>query len=405
LKCFFQRIAKITFVLTLALFTIIGYWTSYLPDRYTVTEGQNLLLNQSFLSVNSPSSLAPASANQNQNQQEIRLMGFIPLKTVSVQQQEEITLIPSGSPFGIKMFTKGAMIVGMENIATANGSICPGKEAGLMEGDMVLEVNHKEITRNEEAAAIIEKSGGKPLLFTIQRNGEEKEITLNPVVSTLDGTYKTGIWIRDSAAGIGTITYIDPKNNVFAGLGHAICDVDTGEVLPVGSGEVCDVEIQNIKKGENGTPGELQGVFTSNTPFGTILENNQTGIYGKLLETPKGCKTYPMAHKQEVKTGEATVLCMLEDGTPKEYSIEIISVDYKDSAKTKNMTIRVTDPELISLTGGIVQGMSGSPILQNGKLVGAVTHVFVNDPEKGYGIFAENMYETAQSVIEQKQAS
>lgn len=398
MKFLFRRAAKITLVLSLALFSIIGYWSYYLPDRYTVNQGENLLLSQDFLSVRSPSSLSPASANQSQASQEIRLLGLIPLKTVSVQQRESVSLIPSGSPFGVKMFTKGAMIVGMENIATADGSCCPGKEAGLLEGDMVLAVNHKEITRNEEAAAIIQQSGGKPLVFTVQRGGQTKEITLQPVVSTIDGTYKTGIWIRDSAAGIGTITYIDPKNNIFAGLGHGICDVDTGEILPVGSGEICEVEIQSIKKGEHGTPGELQGVFTSSDPYGTILENNQTGIYGKLSQTPKGQKTYPMAHKQEVEPGEATILCMLEDGTPKQYQIEIVAVDYKDSTKTKNMTIQVTDPELISLTGGIVQGMSGSPILQNGKLVGAVTHVFVNDPQKGYGIFAENMYETSNQL-------
>lgn len=357
-----------------------------------------MVFSQSFLQAQSLSTEnTPVSANNNQQSKEIRLWGMIPVKSVSVEAADRAQLIPSGNTFGVKMFTKGAVVIGMSSIPTAQGNICPGKESGIQEGDIILSVNKKEIARNEEVALIIENCNGKPLLFEVQRGEETKTITLNPVLSSADNRYKSGIWIRDSAAGIGTITYVDPKNNVFAGLGHAICDVDTGEILPVDSGEICDVSIHNINKGKSGTPGELLGVFSSDIAIGNIVYNNNTGIYGQLFQSYNG-KSYPMAFKQEVETGPAVILCSLNDGESKEYDIKITSVDYNEKNQVKNMTIQVTDSELLELTGGIVQGMSGTPILQNGKLVGAVTHVFVNDPEKGYGIFAENMYQYSKSI-------
>lgn len=387
------------------LFTTILYYQIYLPESYTVDTGDNLTLASPSVSVSQSQEQTRAVSQETQKKTILNLWGVFPIKEVSVQSSDPVTLIPSGSPFGIKMFTQGAMIVGFSPILTESGNCYPGKEAGLKEGDTILKINGKEISRNEEAAFIIEESQGKPLCFTIKRGNDTKEYTVNPVLSQGENTYKTGILIRDSAAGIGTITYIDPETNVFGGLGHAICDIDTGEILSVGSGEVCEVEVHNIHRGEKGNPGELLGTFTSNTAIGTIVNNNETGIYGQLFDQDLTAQAYPMARKQEVKAGKATILCKLNHETVQEYDIQITSIDYNPNNKIKNMVIKVTDPELLELTGGIVQGMSGTPILQNGKLVGAVTHVFVNNPEKGYAIFAENMYENSQKIEAYEKAS
>lgn len=393
-------------VFSFFLLGAVAYLNDYLPDRYTIDRGSSLTLSQDYLSTHFTSSENyPVSAQNGQQKQSVRLLGMIPVKDVSVETAQPTTLIPSGEPFGVKMFTKGAMVVGLVDIPTARGTVSPGKEAGLREGDMILSVNQKEISRNEEIVLIIKSSDGKPLLFEVQRGNEKLRLSLTPVLSSEDRSYKSGIWVRDSAAGIGTITYLDPQNYSFGGLGHPICDVDTGEILPVGSGEVCDVTIHSINKGKSGTPGELLGVFSSNTPIGNITLNDNTGIYGQIFSCESEQKAYPLARKQEVTIGPATILCSLKDEEPQEYQIEIVSVDYNEKNKVKNMVIKVVDKELLKLTGGIVQGMSGTPIIQNNKLVGAVTHVFINNPEKGYAIFAENMYEHSRNIQKSNRAA
>ncbi|MDF2567582.1 MAG: stage sporulation protein, partial [Oscillospiraceae bacterium] len=213
-----------------------------------------------------------------------------------------------------------------------------------------------------------------------------------------DNTFKIGLWVRDSSAGIGTVTFYNPENSVFGGLGHAVCDVDTGQVMPIMSGEVVDVNINGVTRGSSGSPGELKGSFSSNKDSGSIAVNNETGVFGVLYQNPSNHSAIPIAMKQEVKTGKATIFTTVSGNTPQEYKINIEKVNLNDNSMTKNMVIKITDPELLQKTGGIVQGMSGSPIMQNGVLVGAVTHVFINDPTKGYGIFIENMYNHSKAV-------
>lgn len=397
-----KLIHKITAALTclsIALFAEIAYLDEFLPDRYHTEDSAAFSLAQQYLSTShtggNASAVSGASGAQSVS---VDLFGLIPIKTVSVSQTEAPNLIASGDTFGVKMFTAGAIIVGFADVEGENGKSCPGKEAGLKTGDIILSVNHKKISYNEEVALIIKESGGQPVVIEAERDGKKMDFTVSPIKSKSDGSYKGGIWVRDSAAGIGTITFINPETGVFGGLGHAICDVDTGQIMPVGSGEVCDVTINSIKKGSSGNPGELMGVFTTGESIGTINTNNETGIYGSLFQKDFSEKTYPMAFQQEVKKGKATILCNFQGNTPVEYEIEITDIDYREENKVKNMVIKVTDPDLISLSGGIVQGMSGTPIIQNGKLVGAVTHVFVNDPTSGYGIFAENMYNQSKNV-------
>ena len=201
------------------------------------------------------------------------------------------------------------------------------------------------------------------------------------------------MWVRDSSAGIGTVTFYDESTGLFGGLGHPVCDVDTGGILPLSSGDVVDVNITGVRKSTEGNAGELQGIFVSDKACGTLYTNNQYGVFGALKNCPSPYSPIPMGLKQEIQLGEASILTTIDGDKPQEYSISIEKIDYRSDNSNKNMVIKITDEKLLSLTGGIVQGMSGSPIIQNGKLIGAVTHVFVNEPTKGYAIFCENMYE------------
>ena len=235
----------------------------------------------------------------------------------------------------------------------------------------------------------------------IKRNESQFSVKLTPIYSNTDKVYKIGIWIRDSSAGIGTLTYYDPETNVVAGLGHGICDTDTGELVPCESGQFVGAEIVGIKKSSKDVTGELQGVFSGGVTA-EIACNEMTGVFGFANKPIASANTMEIALKQEIKQGKAQILTTLDGGQPQYYDCVIKKVYHNDSSKIKNMVIEVTDPDLIAKTGGIVQGMSGSPLIQNGKLIGAVTHVLVDDPTKGYAIFAENMLETAQSVAEQQ---
>ena len=243
---------------------------------------------------------------------------------------------------------------------------------------------------------LIAASGGKPITVTIRRNDTEFDVTVTPSLSSADQVYKTGMWVRDNTAGIGTITYVDPSSGAFAGLGHGICDSETGTLMPLSRGIVIDVTISGIQKGQCGVPGELKGHFASGK-IGSLLGNTHAGIYGIMTEIPSGVSeqtAIPIALKNEIRDGEATLLCTLDDGGICPYTVNIRKL--KNSLDNKNMEITVTDPALLEKTGGIVQGMSGSPLIQNGSLIGAVTHVLINDPTKGYGIFIENMLEAAE---------
>ena len=237
------------------------------------------------------------------------------------------------------------------------------------------------------------------MLFEIVRDDKNISLSINPEKCLTDNSYRIGLWVRDSSAGIGTLTFYNPESKVFAGLGHPVCDVDTGEILPLLRGEVVEVEINGIKKGKAGYPGELLGSFTNNSPIGTLDINNTSGLYGQMKTEKFENQALPLGMRQEIKTGKAYIFTTIEGDRPQKFEVTIEKIDYDESLDCKNMVIRVTDKKLIEKTGGIVQGMSGSPIIQNDKLIGAVTHVFVNNPTKGYAIFADTMYNTSFSVL------
>ena len=308
-----------------------------------------------------------------------------------------VQLIPGGMPFGIRVEMDGVMVVGLSEIKCGGKTCRPAHEAGVRKGDILLSVNGKDVKNAEEASAAIAAAGEKPLALCLRRGEEQKNITLTPKKSDADGQYRCGLWLRDSASGIGTVTFIEPKSGAFGGLGHGVCDGDTGALVALGRGSVLSVQLGEAVKGECGKPGELRGSFTGKR-LGRLLSNSPTGVFG-ILSDPASLSggkygALPVAAAKDVKEGAATVLCTTDSGTPQEYAVEIFAIDHS-ARPTKSFSVRVTDPALLEKTGGIVQGMSGSPIIQNGKLVGAVTHVLVDDPTTGYGIFIENMLTSA----------
>lgn len=312
-------------------------------------------------------------------------------------------VIACGQPFGIKMLTEGIMVVRLSDINGKQDS-CPAKKAGIHVGDIIISVGGEKITSNEDLSKAISSSGGNAVEVILKRNksddnsssGEELSIKLTPEYCDSEKCYKTGMWVRDSSAGIGTITFYDPSTGAFGGLGHPICDTDTGELMPLSSGEICEVSITGYKKGVNGNPGELRGRFLSSNQTGVVTQNTNSGVFGSLNESPSDNDEIEIADYDEIKTGKAEILTTISGSEPQKYSINIEQIN-ADDPESKNFVIRVTDKDLLDKTGGILQGMSGSPIIQNGKLVGAVTHVFVNNSCMGYGILAQTMISQSQT--------
>lgn len=390
-----KAISVLLSVAAAALFSLVVYYTERLPDEFYVSRGSSLMLHSAFsITAEKHDGAALQAANMDSDGETVslKLFGAVPIKDVRVQSVAKPVLVPGGSPFGIKMLTDGVVVIGLGEVDSGKSYTSPAREAGIKIGDILLSANGKELTGNKDIAAVVEESGGTPVEMKLKRDDKEMTITVYPRVSKTTGSYKAGIWVRDSSAGIGTVTYFDPQTGAFGGLGHPVCDVDTGELLPLMSGNVVSVNISGVTKGTGGSPGELVGSFVSRTAIGRLLANSETGLFGTLDRSPTAFSAIPMALRQEVRAGPAVMLTTITGSEPQAFDIMIESIDLNSTEKTKNMIIRVTDPDLLAKTGGIVQGMSGSPIIQNGMLVGAVTHVFVNNPAKGYGIFCENMY-------------
>ena len=296
-------------------------------------------------------------------------------------------VIPLGTSFGIKIFTDGVIVSSLSEVQTGNQMLCPARDAGIKPGDYILSVNGETVTNNASLAQLIGKSGGNPIDLTVRREDGTFDTTVYPVFS--DNSFKTGMWIRDSAAGIGTLTFYNPQSKVFAGLGHGICDMDTNGIMELAHGEPAAIELAGITKGKINKPGQLRGYFSSDEALGELLANNETGVYGTFFEPPKG-ELLEVAKKEEVKTGDVEIIASIDNQGPQKYKAEIKKIQSLEQ-NTKNLIVKITDSRLLSTTGGIVQGMSGCPILQNGKLVGAITHVFTEDPTTGYGILAATM--------------
>ncbi len=302
---------------------------------------------------------------------------------------EGLCLCPGGMPFGVKFYTDGVMVVGFCDVETASGKINPAAKAGLHQKDIILEIDGQPLKGAADLNAHIESSNGKTLTLLCRRGTRNFEAHLTPAYSTAEARYKTGIWVRDSGAGIGTVTFILPDTGAFAGLGHGICDAETGALVPMKRGSVNNVTISAVIKGTAGKPGELKGYFNPGKK-GALLGNSACGVWGVFSQLPEPTEAIPIGLRDDIQEGDAYILCTLDSNKMEKYDIQISNVN-RSATGPKCFTVTVSDPRLLALTGGIVQGMSGSPIIQDGKLVGAVTHVLINDPTTGYGIFLENM--------------
>lgn len=304
-----------------------------------------------------------------------------PVFSVSAADERR-TVRLGGVPFGLTMYTGGVIVV---NVREEDDS--PAYAAGIRENDLILSADGEEVSSNEELKEIVSESGGEDIELSVIRGKSPISVTITPEQDE-DGDYSVGMWVRDSTAGLGTVTYFDESTHSFGALGHGICDRDTGMLMPLGSGQVVKAEIESISKAKKGIAGGLNGIMTDDE-IGELTVNSAFGVYGRYTATPEG-EEYPCAYDSEIHTGKATVYTTLDDSGIGEYEVEIENLNLNDKSG-QNMVLRVTDEELLDKTGGIIQGMSGSPIVQDGRLIGAVTHVFVNSPEKGYAITIGNM--------------
>lgn len=336
--------------------------------------------------------LAIASGELQESSITISLMGIIPVKQIDVHVRDTVTLVPGGSSIGVTLHTKGALVVGVSSILLSSGEeVSPASAAGIQAGDLIEKVNGVEIRDAAHLSELCNETKDSVTL-TIKRDKETITTTLKPALDSSDNKMRMGMWVRDGTAGVGTLSFYDPEYNWYAALGHAITDVDTRSSLTVRDGEIFQSTIVDIIQGTQGEPGELRGTFGSaSLPLGTIEVNSQYGIYGKMYQPYRNAlyqNGITMAYPEEAVTGPASILTTLSDSGVKAYDCNIIKVNPQSSPSQKGMVIEITDEELLEATGGIVQGMSGSPIVQNSKLIGVVTHVFINDPTKGYCMYA-----------------
>jgi len=397
IKLFFAA----AFIFCSIIFSSMYMMQSTVADSYKITRGEEFSIDTKV-----PVTAKYNGAKMSQGNQkyvvgekfdvDLKIFGIIPYSTVSVQIVDRMYVQVLGNPFGMKIYTDGVLVVEATDVKTTRGNCNPAIDAGIKIGDYIKSVNGKTVTTNEELSQIILESGGNSVRVEILRKGKTLHYDLTPALDSESGFYRLGIWVRDSSAGIGTLTFYSPSNDVVCGLGHGICDSDTETLLNVQQGELVGASIVDIEKGSAGNPGALKGKFTYEC-IADIKLNSECGVYGFSKKEMFSQELTEIALKQQVRNGNAQILCTTDGETPKLYSCRIEKCG-SNKAKTQNLLVTVTDSELIKSTGGIVQGMSGSPILQDGKLVGALTHVLVSDSLTGYGVYAENMLETAEKV-------
>ena len=363
-------------------------------NEQTISVGAELTSDQSKESnasdsVESDTLVVPKSKTYN-----LSLLG-VKVKTITASVIPNRKVIPLGNLAGLKLYTEGVLVVGLDQIEGEDGKLYkPYEELGIEQGDSIIKINNEEVETTEELLECVSKSKGKTISITYLKDGKTVESSITPV-KTGDNTYKLGLWVRDAAAGVGTLSFYDPSTNSIASLGHGIQDVDTGEMVDISSGEFVTSEIVDIQKGEEDKPGRIEGSIEDSHTMGGIYSNTRFGVYGymtnqDILQMDES-QAMEIALRNEIEEGDATIICTLEDGVKEEYSVKIQKIFRNNNDDNKSMIIKVTDERLLEKTGGIIQGMSGSPIIQNGKFIGAVTHVLVNNPQEGYAVFGDIM--------------
>ena len=398
-------IKKILLVLILIIIYIYVCNICMLPSNIVLMQGDTLNLN-TFLGLNiQPSEALQASSNLNNSIVEetgkmdlnINLFNLFSVKDVTVNVIPETTVIPLGKAIGMKLYTEGVLVVGMSEIQGKK----PYEGSGIEAGDTIIEINNTIINSTDELIECVNQSNGESLEIKYISNNEEKIANVEPAKDS-DNEYKLGLWVRDAAAGVGTLTFYEPSTGNFAALGHGINDVDTYELIQIANGELVTTNIIDIVKGQNGSPGEIRGTIDNSATLGSISKNTSLGVYGNITDVSRlnlsTSNEMEVANRNEITTGKAEIMCELENGKIKNYEIEIQRIYTENNDNNKSMLIKVTDEELIEKTGGIIQGMSGAPIIQNGKFIGAVTHVLVNDSTTGYAVFADMMIKQMREV-------
>ena len=402
----YQKYRRKSFLLFCVMLICSAYlWlVDAIPDTISILRGEEVTLAEDLpvtTKLETVDGTISSSGNINGNSYEVscRLFGIIPVKRVTVYIVKEAQVIPCGTPFGIYIHTDGVLVVDISDIVQ-NGITVESPAAHILKpGDYITAVNGTTVSEKEEVQQAVAQSSGEVMRLSVMREGEPLECELCPILNDT-GNYQLGVWVRDDLAGIGTLTYVDADGR-FGALGHGITDVDVERLVSMKSATAYQAEILSIIRGEKGSPGELVGqiYYTPANEIGEITKNTKNGIFGRLDGLPdllQEASAMEIGFKQEIKTGSAQILVTLED-TRQLYDIIISDVDLNPQEANKGIAFQVADDTLIQETGGIIQGMSGAPILQNGKVIGAVTHVFVDNPTKGYGIFIETMLEQGSS--------
>lgn len=406
-----KNFVKIAVVLVLLLSYVYICSINSIPNNIIIFEGENLNLKiatgLTLASKNSKTILTASNINKEKinsegtNSLNLNLFGTIPVKEVNVNVIPKTMVVPLGNAIGMKLYTKGVLVVGMSQIETdKNEKKKPYENSGIEQGDTILEINNNIVGNTEDLIKEVENSKGNTINIKYLREDKTMQTDITPVKSK--NTYKIGLWVRDAAAGVGTLTFYEPSTNLFMALGHGISDIDTEEIVNIANGELVTANIVSITKGRKGYPGEIRGTIDEGKTIGTIYKNTNFGVYGTVknknyLEADL-TQEMEVAPRNEIKEGKAQIICQLENSAKKKYDIEIEKVYINNNQNNKSMLIKITDKELLEKTGGIIQGMSGAPIIQEEKFVGAVTNVLVNDPTQGYGVFADIMIKEMRSI-------
>ena len=395
-------------LLVLILITMYAYICNItmFPNSIILMQGENLEISTVLgLKVKNKQTMqASSSLNEKLTEQvgkkdlELNLFNIIPVKDVTVNVIPKTTVIPLGKTIGMKLYTEGVLVVGMSEIEGKK----PYKNSGIETGDRIIEVNNTKISTSDELTECVNTSNGKNIEIKYINNEEQIEVAEIEPAKTSNNEYKIGLWVRDAAAGVGTVTFYEPSTGSFASLGHGINDVDTYELIDIANGELVTAKILDIVKGQNGLPGEIRGNIDNSITIGNISKNTEFGVYGTITNTNAlnidASNQMEVADRSQITTGKAYILCELDNGKTEKYEIEIQKVFKENNQDNKSMLIKITDARLIEKTGGIIQGMSGAPIIQNDKFIGAVTHVLVNDAKLGYGVFADLMIKQLKEV-------
>lgn len=393
---------KVSFIILSVAFVLMCAFVPYNQimlisngDVLTRSEFEKLTKLSGFVETKCVYAGSDEDGDLNQYNLSFKLFNLFNIKNLKVNVVENNKVLLGGDCVGLSLKSNGVIVVGSNYIITKNGNVSPIANSGLKVGDVIVSLNDIKVDCLADIQSVLSTYVDGEIKVVAKRNGEQFETTITPQFDIQTKSYKLGIWIRDDAMGVGTLTFIDPQNLRFASLGHAISDSDTGQNFDVKNGEVYKCNVVGVKKGQRGAPGEILGLFLQGKNVqGAVDKNCDFGVYGNLennCQLMLGKTKIEVGGKLTAKPGKATILTCVDGVNIEEYDVELIKTNYQTGTKNKSMILRIVDPDLIEKTGGIVQGMSGSPILQNGKLVGAVTHVFVNDPTKGFGLYVDYM--------------